>query len=83
MALPDGIELNGATPLDPETFALLNNWAGGGFDTGYAFADQGSVLNFDLGSVALDRIAIVPEPGSLGLLGLGALGMTRLRRKRA
>lgn len=71
---------------------LMNdsNWytspaAGGPFNALIKFGNPSSTafFNFDFTGtgVKLDKIAAVPEPASLGLLALGALGLIGRRRK--
>jgi hypothetical protein len=42
----------------------------------------GCVRNANLSNFALDDITTIPEPGSIALLGLGALGMAAFTRRR-
>jgi len=73
-----------------DQFSTLNGGAYAGFNmlvkfTGAAAANPGA-LNWDFGlqpGILVDRVAIIPEPGSLSILvAVGAMGMLSVRRRR-
>jgi hypothetical protein len=59
----------------------------GGFNALFRFPNHSGakVFNWDLAGsgVTVDQLAAVPEPATIGLLGLGALGLLARRRRTA
>jgi len=75
-------------------FALLHSgydsqFGNGGFNALFKFANPtgAKVFNWDFSAltpnVTIDQLAAVPEPGTISLLGLGALGLLARRRRNA
>ena len=64
------------------TFAgTLAGQTAGTFGTFFGGTVLGAYTNW-LESASIDKLAFVPEPGSIGLLGLGAASLLRARRRR-
>jgi hypothetical protein len=81
-ALPSNFTIEGGTDVTatPEGAAILGFY-GSGLDVVFAFTGLGDNVKFDLGSVQVDKILVVPEPTSVAALALG--GLVALRRRRA
>lgn len=76
---------------DPQ-FALLHAaydplFTGGSFNALFKFPSAAGIrtINWDAGAtgVTVDQLAAVPEPATMSLLGLGALGLLARRRRNA
>jgi len=77
---------------DPQFAALHANYdaafGGGGFNALFKFPNVAGakVFNWDFSgtpAVTVDQLAAVPEPATMSLLGLGALGLLARRRRNA
>ena len=66
-------------------------FGGGGFNALFKFPNVAGAKTFNFefadttshGAVTVDQLAAVPEPGTISLLGLGALGLLARRRRNA
>jgi PEP-CTERM motif len=84
----DVITFTSLSALTPGTVYDFFATAGGAHDAGGqgSWVDNSSNTTFDLNSEPLFTVTVVPEPATLSLLGLsalGSLGLNVLRRRRA
>lgn len=77
-------DFTGNTVTNGATFAVLQNWAPGGISTnGAVFVSTGlgGTQQLDYSKLVSDGlITVIPEPATIGMLGLGALVTILLRR---
>jgi hypothetical protein len=81
------LNTNGGTIITSGTIFNTLQGAYPGFDILISYANFSGTKNVDFdfssSSVRVDKIAVVPEPATVGLAGVGALGLLTRRRRKA
>ena len=67
--------------LNPNGEAKILSYTDGSTNWGFAF-ETDSYNDYNEGFIYTESITPVPEPGTIALLGLGAIGFAVMRRRR-